>query len=132
MKFDILNQGRSQAPDDKLNRIFQDIFDLDIQDIKIIKIIDQLIKPFEKLEELLKPLDEHTRGIILLNSLNASLKTSNPVNSMNETVELYHSMKGIKKIADYMGVVNKGSLKDPLLEIKDKIKNSYIFKRANN
>ncbi len=131
-KFKILNMARSKATDDKLDRYFPDVFTLDLEDIKIMKIIDQLIKPVDKLEELLKPLDEHMRGIILLNSLDASLKTARSVKSMTETVALYQSMRGMRKIADYMEMFDNKTFDDTILVIKEKIKNSYIFNSQNN
>jgi hypothetical protein len=42
-----------------------DIFNLDKDDFKIIKIIDQLIKPFGEFEELLNYYDLRTRVFIL-------------------------------------------------------------------
>ena len=42
-----------------------DIFSLNLDDLKIIKIIDQLIKPFNELEELLIDTDQKTRVFIL-------------------------------------------------------------------
>ncbi|CAN5583590.1 hypothetical protein BH23THE1_BH23THE1_16840 [soil metagenome] len=49
-----------------------DIFNLDKDDFKIIKIIDQLIKPFGELEELLNYYDLRTRVFILSKSFDTS------------------------------------------------------------
>lgn len=110
-----------------------DIFNLDKEDFKIIKIIDQLIKPFNELEELLIDFDPKTRALILLRSFDLSLRSHNPVSAMNEMVELLRSINGIKKIANYKSLlVTTTTPLDPIFEIKEKIKNSYLFKRQNN
>ena len=51
-KFEILNQA-GMAIYNEYDENLSDIFDLDQEDFKIIKIIDQLIKPFTELKELL-------------------------------------------------------------------------------
>jgi len=51
---------------------------------------------------------------------------------MNDTIELYRSMKGIKKIADYMSKVEEQSSGDPISILKEIIQDSYIFKSQNN
>jgi hypothetical protein len=132
LKFNVLEQVESEINDNQLDMYFSDFFSPNPIDIKIIKIIDQLIRPFEELEALLGPIGEKTKATILLNSLYSCLQTHNPVNSMNETVELYRSMKGIKKIAYYMSKVDRESSKDPILILKEKIQHSHIFKRQNN
>jgi hypothetical protein len=129
-KFDILIQAgipKYNEYDENL----PDIFNLDKEDFKIIKIIDQLIKPFKELEELLIDYDKKTRALILTRSFNLSLQSHNPVNSMNEMIELLRSINGIKKIAEYKSLVTNTSI-DPISDLKEKIKNSYLFKRQNN
>lgn len=94
------------------------IFSVTREDVKIIKIINQLIKPFNELEELLKPFDERIKALILLKSFDASLKTNNPVRFMNETVETFRSIDGIKKIAEYMQQRDNKLSEDSLSNIK--------------
>lgn len=108
-----------------------DIFELNEEDFKIIKIIDQLIKPFNELEDLLKDYAPKIRAFILSKSFDASLQSHNPVNAMNEMVELFRSINGIKKIAKYNSLIDKTS-EDPITDVKNKIINSKIFKRQNN
>jgi hypothetical protein len=92
-----------------------------------------LIKPFNELEELLIDFDPKTRALILLRSFDLSLRSHNPVSAMNEMVELLRSINGIKKIANYKSLlVTTTTPLDPIFEIKEKIKNSYLFKRQNN
>jgi hypothetical protein len=110
---------------------FSDIFKLDDKDFKIIKIIDQLIKPFNELEGLLINHDPKKKALILSKSFDLSLKSHNPVSTMNEMAELFRSIKGIKKIAKYHLLTNKNSV-DPITDVKNKIKNSNIFERNNN
>ena len=129
-KFNILNQARIEVYNE-YDRNLSDIFNLDKEDFKIIKIIDQLIKPFNELEELLIGTDEKTKAFILSGSFDVSLQSHNPVNSMNEMVELLRSIYGIKNIAKYRSLVTTTSI-DPISDIKEKIKNSYIFDRQNN
>jgi len=50
---------------------------------------------------------------------------------MNEMVELFRSIDGIKKIAKYNLLIDKTSL-DPITDVKNKVKNTDIFKRQNN
>ena len=77
--------------------------------------------------------DKKTRAFILLRSFNLSLQSHNPVSAMNEMVGLLHSINGIKKIANYKSLIDtKTTPLDPIFEIKEKIKNSYLFKRQNN
>ena len=131
-KFNVLAQVESEINDNQLDMYFSDFFSPNPGDIKIIKIIDQLIRPFEELEVLLGPIGEKTKATILLNCLYSCLQTHNPVNSMNETVELYRSMKGIKKMAYYMSKVDQEFSEDPILILKAVIQHSHIFKRQNN
>jgi hypothetical protein len=130
MKFDILNQT-----DIEMRNVYDkdqsDIFDLNKQDIKIIKIIDQLVKPFNELEQLLIYENLETRAFILTKSFDQSIQSPNPVRTMNEMVELLRSLDGIKKIAKYRSMVDQTIL-DPISDIKDKIKNSFLFERQNN
>lgn len=51
---------------------------------------------------------------------------------MNETVRLFSSINGIKKIAEYMQQGDNKSFEDSLSNIKDKTMDSYIFKMQNN
>ena len=46
-------------------------------------------------------------------------------------VELLRSINGIKKIAEYQSMIIK-TPSDPISNIKEKIKNSYLFERQNN
>lgn len=108
-----------------------DIFGLNKEDFKIIKIIDQLIKPYSELEVLLRDTDQRTKAFILSRSFDLSLKSNNPVRSMSEMVELLRSINGIKKIAMYKYLLANTS-SDPISAVKEKIKNSFIFQRQNN
>ena len=96
---------------------------------KIIKIIDQLIKPFNKLEEFLIGYNPNTRAFILSRSFDVSMQSHNPVGAMNEMVELLHSINGIKKIAMYNSINASTTSLDPIFGIKEKIKDSYLFGR---
>ena len=78
------------------------------------------------------PIDGKTKAFILLKSLLASLQTNEPVESLNNTVELYRSMKSTKKIAHYMSKLDAETSTEPIMILKRKIKNSYIFGRHNN
>lgn len=108
-----------------------DIFDLTKEDIKIIKIINQLIKPFNELEQLLIHATPMTRAFILSRSFDISIQSPNPVGSLNEMVEFLQSINGIKKIAKYQSMIDKTS-SDHISDIKGKIFNSYLFGRQNN
>ena len=72
-----------------------------------------------------------SKAFILSGSFDVSLQSHNPVNSMNEMIELLRSINGIKKIAEYKSLVTNTSI-DPISDLKEKIKNSYLFKRQNN
>ena len=130
-KFEILNQA-GIAIYNEYDENLSDIFDLDKEDFKIMKIIDQLIKPFTELEELLIDSDPKTRAFILLRSFDVSIQSPNPIDPMNEMVELLRSINGIKKIAKYESMIATTTSLDPISEIKEKIKNSYLFERQNN
>ena len=130
-KFDILEKVEIEITDDEFCINFSDYFSARPDDIKIIKIIDQLIKLFEELEELLDSIDEKTKARVLWGSFCACLHTHNPVKSLNETVELYRSMRAVNKIANYMPKTETET-SEPIMIIKSKIKNSYIFRRQNN
>ena len=127
-KFDILIQAGIPTYNE-YDENLSDIFNLDKEDFKIIKIIDQLIKPFTELEDLLSRTDPKTRAFVLTKSFDQSLRSLNPVEAMNEMVELLCSIKGIKKIAKYRSMIATTSSLDPILETKEKIKNSYLFGR---
>ena len=130
-KFDLLNDAGYDLSNEYDNEGYSDIFNLDDEDFKIIKVIDQLIKPFNELEVLLINHDSKTKELILSKSFDLSLKSHNPVSSMNEMVELIRSINGIKKIAEYHLSINEGSF-DPITDVKNKIKKSKIFERHNN
>ncbi|CAN5583632.1 hypothetical protein BH23THE1_BH23THE1_16850 [soil metagenome] len=49
---------------------------------------------------------------------------------MNEMVELFRSINGIKKIVKYNLLIDKTSL-DPITDVENKVKNSNIFIRQN-
>lgn len=108
------------------------IFSWDRDDIKIIKIIDQLIGPYNELEELLNTVGKNKREFILSKSFETSLEVDNPVRYMNETVAIFRSIYGIKKIACNMNSYNKYYSVSSIPDLKKKIKNSYIFKLQNN
>jgi len=103
----MLEQVENELNGNKSDQYFSDFFSANPTDIKIIKIFDQLIRPFDELDDLIGDIDEKTKAKILLNSLYSSLQTHNPVDSMNETIELYRSMKGIKKVAHYISTVGR-------------------------
>jgi hypothetical protein len=129
-KFYILNQVYGQVFKEYDENI-SDIFDINKEDIKIIKIIDQLIKPFSDLEELLEDIDSKPKAFVLTGGFDLSIQSTNPVISMNKMVELVRSINGIKNIAQYRSMVVKTTL-DPISDIKEKIKNSYLFESQNN
>jgi len=81
-------------------------FSWDRDDIKIIKIISQLRRLYIELEELLNPVEVSKREFILSKGFEASLEVDNPVRYMNETVEVFRSIYGIKKIALYIKSFN--------------------------
>jgi hypothetical protein len=130
-KFDLLERVEVEITDDEFCVNFSDYFSAHPDDIKIIKIIDQLIKPFEELEELLDSIDEKTKARVLWGSFCACIEKYNPVKSLNETVELYRSMRAVNKIANYITETETEN-SEPILILKRKIKNSYIFTRQNN
>jgi hypothetical protein len=135
IKFKLLSNVESQLNYHESDIYFSDYFSANPVDIKIIKIIDQVIKPFEELEKLLGRINDETKAFILLTSLYSSLQREEPIKSMYETVELYRSMKGTKKIAKYMPMMpnrNVEPFEEPIEILKEKIKKSYIFKRYNN
>ena len=131
-KFKILGDIETQLETIEPGIYFSDYFSANPVDLKIIKIIDQLIEPIEELEKILGRINERTKAFILLQSLFASLQTNEPVKSLIETVELYHSMKVTKKIVRYMSKLDVESSEEPMLLLKRKIKNSYIFRGHNN
>ena len=94
--FDLIDQVSADTPE-WLDIDLSDIFSWDRDDIKIIKIIDQLIGPYNELEELLNPVEKYKREFILSKTFEASLEVDNPVRYMNETVAIFRSIYGIKK-----------------------------------
>ena len=76
-KFDILEKVEIEITDDEFCVNFSDYFSARPDDIKIIKIIDQLIKLFEELEELSDFIDEKTKPLVLWGSFCAWLNTHN-------------------------------------------------------
>lgn len=130
-KFDMLEKVEIEITDDEFCVNFSDYFNYRPNDIKIIRIIDQLIKPFEELEELLYSIDEKTKARVLWGSFCACLHTHDPVKSLNETVELYRSMRAVNKIANYIPETETEN-SEPVLILKSIIKNSDIFRRQNN
>jgi len=68
-KFKLLEQVENETNRNEYGLYFSDSFTADPIDIKIIKIIDQVIKPFEELECLSGRLEERTKAKILLKSL---------------------------------------------------------------
>ena len=66
-KFNILNQTDIEIHNE-YDEEMSDIFDLSKEDFKIIKIINQLIKPFSELEELLMHANPQSRAFILSRS----------------------------------------------------------------
>ena len=128
-KFETLEKVAENTDDESCVK-FSDYFSLLPKDIKIIKIINQLIRPFRELEDLLDFADRKIKAQVLWDSFCACLQTHNPVKSLNETVELYRSIKSINKIASYMPQT-KTQNSEPILILKQKIEESYIFKRYN-
>jgi hypothetical protein len=126
--FDLIGQVSIDTPE-WLDTDLSDIFSWDREDIKI---IDQLIGPYNELEELLNPIGKDKREFILSKSFEASLEVDNPVRYMNETVAIFRSIYGIKKIASNMNTYNKYYSVSSIPNLKKKIKNSYIFKLQNN
>jgi hypothetical protein len=114
---------------------YDDSFDplaIDQASLKYIKIIGQLITPFEELEKLTSRFDDRNKAYILSNSFRSSLKSYNPVKSMNEIVEIYRSLAGRKKILQYVSKLEGVSLEYAGFIIDQEIKNASIFKRQNN
>ena len=129
-KFKILNQTDIEIHNE-YDQDLSDIFYLTREDIKIIKIINQLIKPFNELEQLLIHATPMTRAFILSRSFDVSIQSHNPVGALNEMVELLRSINGIKKIAKYQSMIVKTPL-NHISDIKEKIMISYLFERQNN
>ena len=129
-KFDILESAGIELYN-KYDVNYSDIFGFNKEDFKIVKIIDQLIKPYSELDALLRSANDMTRAYILSRSFDLSLQSDNPVRSMSEMVELLRSINGIKKIAKHRSMVDK-TRRDPITDIKEKIKKSFIFQRQNN
>ncbi len=115
--FDLIDKISIETPE-LINADLSDVFSWNRDDIKIIKIIGQLIGPYRELEELLKPIEESKRAFILSKSFESSLQAYNPVRYMNETVEVFRSIYGIKKIASNMEWNKKYYLDDPISKIK--------------
>ena len=130
-KFDLLEKVEVEITDDKFCVNFSDYFSAHPDDIKIIKIIDHLIKPLEELDELLYSINEKTRARLIWGNFCACLHSHNPVKPLNETVELYRSVRAVNKIANYIPETEIQN-SEPIVILKSKIKNSHIYRRQNN
>lgn len=114
----------------------QDIFFGDIPDktdnLKIYKILGQLIKPYLALEKELDHMNPIYVPKILSDSFFSSLESYNPVKSLSEIAELYRSMRALDIIATNMHK-SKGVLKEvAMANIKESIRNCSLYGRINN
>ncbi len=105
---------------------------MDPTEIKLAKIIGQLIVPFEEIEKLVGRFGENEKASILSNAFRSSLRSFNPVKSLNEIVDLYRSLDGRRKISDYVSKSTGMSFKQAVILIDEEIKGASIFKRQNN
>lgn len=109
-----------------------DDFTSDMDDLKIYKILGQLIKPYLELEKEIGHLNPILVPGILSDSFFSSLNSSNPVKSLSEIAELYRSMRALDIIATNMQK-SKGMFKEiAIVNIKESIRNCSLFDRINN
>jgi hypothetical protein len=99
---------------------------------KIIKIFGQLAQPFEELEKLMDISDKKSKNNTLCRIFISCLKSSRPVKSMNETVEMHRSMKFRKEIEKQVAMAYKKSADEVTLFLESIIRNSTYFKRNIN
>ncbi len=109
-----------------------DIFTMNPESEKIMKIIGQLIVPFEELEKLTSRFDEDIRAFILYHSFKSCLKSYNPVKSLGEMAEVYRSLEGRQKISSYVSKSTGMPIEEAKSVIDAEIKGASIFKRQNN
>lgn len=120
----------------KENYLYQDDyfddFTPDIDDLKIYKILGQLIKPYLELEKEIRHLNPILIPGILSDRFISSLNSSNPVKSLSGIAELYRSMRALDIIATNMQK-SKGMFKEAaIVNIKESIRNCSLFDRMNN
>ena len=100
---------------------------------KIIKIFGQLAQPFEELEKLIDDDDDKkSKNSTLCEIFISCLKSSRPVKSMNETVEMNRSMKFRKEIEKQVAMAYNMSDYEATLFLESIIRNSTYFKRNIN
>lgn len=95
---------------------------------EINKILGQLITSFKGLEKLLENHDEAQKAKILNHTFVSCLNSYKPVKSMNDIVNLYRSIYGMDKIAQYMSKSMGIPVNQAEFTLKDLVKSSPYFK----
>lgn len=101
-------------------------------DLKINRILGQLIKPFEELESTLSYMDEQARAVVLTNIFESCMKSYNPVKSMIESGRMYQGIAARNKISRYISKALNMKTADSLEHVNRSILSSNIFDRLNN
>ena len=100
--------------------------------LKIMRIFGQLKQPFEELESLLNEFDESSKTNIICQIIISCLKSSRPIKSLKETIELYKSLKCMNKISQYFSKDNNLSKEEAKIMLEQLVKNSIYFNNNIN
>jgi hypothetical protein len=99
---------------------------------KVMRLFGQLKQPFEELEMSIDENNEEIKTNIIYEIINSALRSSRPVKSLKETVELYKSSKCLDKMTYYISKHDNITIEEAKSNLQHIVQESKHFKRVIN
>ena len=96
------------------------------------RVFGQLCPHFEELEKLLSNHKENEKAGILTRILTSCFSSYRPVKSLEDTVKIYRSVEGLKKMAKYYAKSKSISSEMATKSLMELVKNGAYFKNNIN
>jgi hypothetical protein len=107
-------------------------YESETNDEVVLDIIGKMLQPFEELENLYANQSEMERTKHLSELLVVALKTSNPVKSLNFTLDFQRSMRAKIKFMDYISKSMNASPTAGESILEDLIKSNRLYQNKSN
>lgn len=104
-----------------------DLSELEIEDLRIKKILEKITEPFEILQETTKSLKELQRAEFINTVVLKSLESNNPAKTLTNANTSLKCDLLLQRLAEYMSLVNKKPIVFSLTILKEKIKLCPVY-----
>jgi hypothetical protein len=126
-KFNRFQSTKYKTKDGISDGLFSGYSDVEPENLRIIRMLGQLLSPFEESEKLLEHHDEQIKVNILHKVFVSCLDSHKPVKFMDCRTAISFK-KGIKKIAQYTSTSMNMPVDQAEFELKELVKGSVHFK----